>query len=205
MKTINITPQHTVEGSISDPIPGGDSMPVRRLLVIHFTGGASGASSVEAMKQRGVSAHVVVERSGTVRQCRPFNVTCAHAGKSRWQDPKTGKMYGSANSYGIGIEIANAGDDQGALTWAKKQGAKSKMAKHRNGGPTVEWEEYDPRQLETVFALSKALCQRFNLDDITGHDCIAPERKNDPGPCFPMDELREFCGFGRTLPKVHQP
>ncbi len=202
--SITITPHHTVAGSIPDPIPGGASMPVRRLLVIHFTGGASGASSVEAMKQRGVSAHVVVERDGTIRQCRPFDRTCAHAGESRWQDPKTHAKYGSANSYGIGIEIANAGDDPGALAWAKKHGAKSRMAKHRNGGRVVEWEEYDPRQLEAVFALSKALCERYNLDDITGHDCIAPERKNDPGPCFPMEELREFCGFGRTLPVVHQ-
>ena len=53
-------------------------------------------------------------------------------------------------------------------------------------------------------ALAKALCDRYHLDDITGHDCIAPERKIDPGPAFPMADLRAFCGFGKTLPKVHR-
>ena len=44
---------------------------------------------------------------------------------------------------------------------------------------------------------------KVNLDDITGHDCIAPERRNDPGPAFPMQELRELCGFS-GLPEVHR-
>ena len=179
-------------------------MQVRRCIVLHFTGGASGASSVEAMKQRGVSAHVVVERDGTIRQCRPFNEKCAHAGASRWQDPKTGKMYGSANEYGIGIEIANAGSDPVALSWAKKHGGKTRMAKHRNGGPIQEWEEFPDTQIKAVTDLCVALVKQYNLDDVTGHDCIAPERKDDPGPLLPMESIRDACGFGRTLPKVHK-
>ena len=161
-------------------------------------------SSVDAMKQRAVSAHVVVERDGTILQCRPFNEKCAHAGASRWQDPKTGRMYGSANEYGIGIEIANAGSDPGALKWAKKQGYKTRMAKHQNGGPLMEWEEFPDAQIKAVKDLCVALVKQYNLDDVTGHDCIAPERKDDPGPCFPMMNIRDACGFGRTLPKVHQ-
>lgn len=195
---------HRVDGAIDDPIPGGDAMPIRRCVVLHFTGGASGASSVEAMKQRGVSAHIVVERDGVIRQCRPFNVKCAHAGVSRWQDPKTGKKYGTANEYGIGIEIANAGSDPGALKWAKKQGYKTRMAKHRNGGPIVEWEEFPDAQMKAVTALCVALVKQYNLDDVTGHDCIAPDRKDDPGPCLQMEAIRDACGFGRTLPKVHK-
>lgn len=195
---------HLIEGAISDPIPGGAVMLIRRCLVWHFTGGATGASSVQAMKERGVSAHVVIDRDGSIRQCRPFNVQCAHAGKSRWQDPKTGEQYGSANSYAIGIEIANAGDDPGALKWAKKNGAKTRMAKHPNGGPVTEWEEYPAAQLAAVLELSKLLVATYHLDDCTTHEAIAPERKNDPGPCFPVEEMREACGFGRTRPKVHR-
>lgn len=200
---MNVTNAHTVEGAISDPIPGGGPMPTRRCLVWHFTGGATAASSVEAMKERGVSAHVVVDRDGSIRQCRPFNVKCAHAGKSRWQDPATGKKYGTANEYGIGIEIANAGDDPDALKWAKKHGASTRMAKHPNGGPITEWEEYPDVQIKAVKELSQALVKKYNLDDCTTHEAIAPERKNDPGPCFPLEDLRDACGFGRTRPKVH--
>jgi N-acetyl-anhydromuramyl-L-alanine amidase AmpD len=42
---------------------------------------------------------------------------------------------------------------------------------------------------------------RYSLDDITGHDCIAPERKLEPGPAFPMVPLREARGF-KGLPAV---
>lgn len=178
-------------------------MNVRRCLVIHHTAGATGASSVQAMKERGVSAHVVIERDGTIRQCRPFNRKCAHAGKSRWQDPKTGVKYGTLNSYALGIELANAGDDPGALRWAKKQGAKTIMAKHPNGGPMKEWEVFPIAQVKAATELSMALVKRYNLDDILAHSDCAPERKVDPGPAFDMKALREACGFGRTLPKVH--
>lgn len=203
--SFTVTPEHWIEGAIRDVISGGQEMPVRRLLVIHFTAGASGKSSVEAMRERGVSAHLVVDRDGTVIQCVPFNRTAAHAGRSRWKDPKTGESYGSANGYGIGIEIANAGNDDGALSWARKQPgfAGTLKARHRNGGPEVEWERYPQAQLDAVFELAKALVARYHLDDVTGHDCIAPERKDDPGPAFPMAELRAACGFD-GLPVVHR-
>jgi N-acetylmuramoyl-L-alanine amidase len=43
--------------------------------------------------------------------------------------------------------------------------------------------------------LAKALVERYNLDDVIGHEDIAKFRKNDPGPAFPMDALRLSCGF----------
>ena len=179
-------------------------MDVRRALVIHFTGGATGASSVEAMRERGVSAHVVVDRDGSVTQCRAFNRVASHAGVSRWKDPNTGKRFDGMNSCSIGIEIANAGNDDGALKWARKQpGFESITAKHRNGGATQEWEKYPEAQLKAVFDLAKLLVATYKLDDVTGHDCIAPERKDDPGPAFPMEELRVACGF-TGLPVVHR-
>jgi N-acetylmuramoyl-L-alanine amidase len=51
--------------------------------------------------------------------------------------------------------------------------------------------------------VAKVLVACYQLDDITGHDCIAPERKDDPGPAFPMAELRAACGF-TGLPAVHR-
>jgi N-acetylmuramoyl-L-alanine amidase len=155
------------------------------------------------MRQRNVSAHVVVDRDGKILQCRPFTTKAAHAGPSKWRDPQTGQsITTSLNACSIGIEIANAGDEPGVIQWAKKNtGATSIQAKHRNGGPMQEWEAYSQAQLRAVFDLTKALVDQYKLHDVTGHDCISPGRKNDPGPAFPMQDLREFCGFS-GLPVV---
>jgi N-acetylmuramoyl-L-alanine amidase len=202
---MDITPDHFLEGVPRDILPGDRPMDIRRALVIHFTGGATGSSSIDAMRERGLSAHLMVERDGSVTQCRPFNEVALHAGVSRWVDPNTGTRYDGLNAFSIGIEIANAGNDLDALRWARKQpGFASIRATHRNGDKEFEWEEYPEAQLTAVFEISKLLVANYNLDDVTGHDCIAPERKEDPGPAFPMEDLRVACGF-TGLPAVHRP
>lgn len=196
--------EHTLDTATPDRINGGGPMETRRCLVIHFTGGASGTSSIEHMRRVGTSAHLVIERDGKIWQCRPFNRTAGHAGVSRWKDPKTGRLYVGLNSCSIGIELANAGDDAGALKWAKRQpGFQSMIAKHRNGGTAKEWEGYPPAQMAVLKEVAALLVAEYNLDDITGHDCIAPERKEDPGPAFNMQGFRASLGFS-GLPKVHR-
>ncbi len=145
----------------------------------------------------------MIDRDGTIFQCRPFDLTCGHAGpagRSRWRDPKTGLLYDGLNSCAIGIELANAGDATSlAQRWSKLPVTR---ARHRNGGPAKSWETYPDAQLAACQEVTKALVARYNLDDITGHDCVAPERKADPGPAFPMQALREACGFA-GLPVVY--
>jgi len=198
---MKVTDAHWLDEATRDVIAGGSPLPVRRCLVIHFTYGAGAKSSIDYMRSKGLSAHLVIDRDGTIYQTRPFNVQCAHAGRSRWVDPNTGKKYTNLNAHSIGIEIANFGDGIAEHpNWTKLPFVR---AKHRNGGPVQSWEAYPQAQLDSVFVSAKAICKRYNLDDVTGHDCIAPERKNDPGPAFPMLELREFCGF-TGLPQVHK-
>ena len=105
---MNVTPDHFLEDVKREMLPGDRPMNIRRALVIHFTGGATGASSIDAMRERGLSAHLMVERDGSITQCRAFNTVALHAGVSRWVDP-TGKRFDGLNSCTIGIEIANAG------------------------------------------------------------------------------------------------
>jgi N-acetylmuramoyl-L-alanine amidase len=200
---MTITPEHWLSDATREEIAGGSVMDVRRCLVIHFTGGASARSSIDHMRANGLSAHIVIERDGTVYQCRPFNRTCAHAGKSRWRDPKTGIRYGGANSYSIGIELANAGDYMALAT--KQSDLPLVHAVHQSGGRMLYWEAFPRSQYEVCRAIAKLLVERYKLDDITGHDCIAPERKNDPGPAFSnfMRDMRERCGF-TGLPAVHK-
>jgi N-acetylmuramoyl-L-alanine amidase len=160
-------------------------MPVRRFLVIHFTSGASAESSIQFWRTpaaKAASAHLVIDRDGTVYQTRPFDRTCGHAGVSEWQGFK------NLNTCTIGIELANAGNDARlAQRWTKLPLV---SAKHKNGGPYKRWEAYPLAQLAACEAVSKALVTRYHLDDIVGHDDIAPTRKNDPGPAFPLDHLR---------------
>lgn len=192
---MNITPDHWIETAKREPLEGGSPMGTRRFLVIHFTSGATAKSSIEFWRSpeaKGASAHIVIDRDGTIYQCRPFNRTCGHAGKSSW------KGFLGLNSCSIGIELANAGDDP-ALTkrWSNLPPVN---ARHKNGGPLCPWEAYTPEQLASCEAVSKAVVARYHLDDVVGHDDIAPARKVDPGPAFPMEALRVACGF-KGMPK----
>jgi len=205
---MTITPDHWLKGATKSVISGGSEMRIRRLLVVHFTAGASAQSSINFWRTpaaRGASAHIVIDRDGTIFQCRPFNRTCGHVGSGRWVDPNTGRKYTSINSIAIGIEIANAGSNPQVIRWARNNDpnfAGTVNLKHRNGGPVKEWEEFPLEQLVAVTELSQTLVQRYRLDDISGHDCLDPEDRNDPGPAFPMKTLRETCGFN-GLPVVH--
>lgn len=186
---MNVTQDHWLEGAARKPVPGGRGMPVRRYIVMHYTAGASAESSISWWKQpaaKGASAHVVIDRDGTVFQCRPFNMTAGHAGVSRWVDRTSGVEYKNLNSNSIGIELANGGD-----TYPTKfSDLPPVKAKHRNGGPEREWEAYTPEQLAAAEAVCKAIYRRYHIDDVLGHDEIAPSRKTDPGPAFPMAAFR---------------
>lgn len=202
-----ITQDHFVEDAIRDLLPGGNPMTTRRFLVIHFTGGWSAKSAVEYWRTpaaQGANAHVVIDRDGSIRQCRPFNRTCGHAGRnSFWKDPNSSFTARNAgvNACSIGIELANCGDlertsypsTMGA-EWANKTIPRTRL-RHKNGGPLKAWEVYDQRQLDACFQLAVELFQRYHLDDCVGHDDVAPQWKNDPGPAFPMVGLRRTLGL----------
>lgn len=209
MSALAITAEHWLTGGgvAHQPVGIGNPMPIRRLLLIHHTSGASGQSSIDFWRTPaadGASAHIVIERDGRIIQCRAFDRTCGHAGRSKWKDPKTGRIFEFLNACSIGIELANAGDSADALSWARRQpGTGTIRAAHRNGGPAREWETYPAAQLAACTALARLLVAHYNLDDVTGHDCVSPARKTDPGPAFPMQQLREACGF-QGLPTVHR-
>jgi N-acetylmuramoyl-L-alanine amidase len=74
-------------------------------------------------------------------------------------------------------------------------------ARHKNGGPISRWETYPMAQLKALEAVSKAICERYQIDDLIGHDDIAPDRKNDPGPALNLQVLRNACGFSGVIGK----
>lgn len=193
-----ISPGHWYTPASRQPISGGSPMAAVLFLVIHDTCGATGQSSIDMWRTKadGVCAHFVIERNGVVIQCRPSNLTCGHAGVSKWRDPESGDMAYNINYCSIGIELANASADPAALSWARRQpGFRSITAIHPNGGPNREWECYYPAQVAAVEKLAAALIERYGIRSVVGHEQIAPERRDDPGPAFPWEEFRKAIHF----------
>lgn len=167
-------------------------------IIIHFTAGASAESSVKWLcnPQSKASAHVVVGRDGSITQMVPFNTVAWHAGASSY-----GERSGY-NKFSVGIEIDNpgrlrkteAGTFQASFgrTYPADQVIK---ATHRNERAESYWLAYSEPQIEAVFDLCAALCATYKIREILGHEEIAPGRKDDPGPAFPLERLRQRLLF----------
>ncbi|MDH5424988.1 MAG: N-acetylmuramoyl-L-alanine amidase [Gammaproteobacteria bacterium] len=162
-------------------------------VIIHYTAGSSAESSVTSLsnpKQK-VSAHLVVGRNGEIYQLVPFDTIAWHAGVSEWNGRK------GYNKYSIGIEIDNAGilkpNGSGKyVSWFNKTYSPDEVikAKHRNSGAEQYWHQYTEEQINAVFEICECLCENYAIREILGHEEIAPQRKTDPGPAFPLERLR---------------
>jgi N-acetylmuramoyl-L-alanine amidase len=165
----------------------------QKYIVIHYTAGLALKSAEDTFLNRAskVSAHIVIDRDGSVVQMVPFNKRAWHAGVSRWRGLE------GMNSYSIGIELVNAG----RLTWAgdrwitwtgrtvPSQDAITAVHKHEN--TPSGWQLYPEAQLLSVIEVCRAIREAYpGILDLVGHDDIAPGRKADPGPAFPMDAVR---------------
>lgn len=164
-------------------------------IIIHYTAGRDLESAAATLRDPGIkaSAHLVVGRDNNqVRQIIPFNRIAWHAGKSQF-GTRTG-----INRYSIGIEIDNAGRLEKSgnryKAWFGKFYDEVDVFSgiHRNESKVSFWHLYGEGQIETVFSICRTLRDTFNIQYILGHEEIAPKRKTDPGPAFPLDELRNI-------------
>jgi N-acetylmuramoyl-L-alanine amidase len=174
-------------------VPGTGPVIKPRWLVMHYT--ADGGSSAlnwfaSPSNTQKVSAHIVIAQDGTITQCVPFNRKANHAGPSTWKGVK------GLNSHSIGIEMVGYGflGNLGPGKW--KFGGKSipdsdvVVATHKFGTPKGGWPRYPQAQLDAALELARLLVKEYALEDVVGHDDIAPGRKQDPGPTFPMESFR---------------
>ena len=164
---------------------GGAMTPT--LAVLHDTSGRiDKGSSVNwfCSKECPTSAHIVVERDGSITQMVPFNKKAFHAGRSIWK----GREF--CNSFAIGIEIVNPGElDATGKAWFNQTFAGSVRKTTKEHG-TANWIGYTPEQIEAVTEICKALAKQYAIEDITTHWFVSPKRKVDPSPLFPLEELR---------------
>lgn len=169
-------------------------------IIIHYTGGNSLRAAVNTLKNPNIraSAHMVVSREAEVVQMADLNVITWHAGRSGYVFPDHTKN--TFNKHSIGIEISNDGylTKKGDKYYnAFNQEVASEFvveAQHRNSDRVSikYWHTYTDVQIKKVYEICEALIKEYpTIKYILGHEEIAPTRKVDPGPAFPLDDLRE--------------
>lgn len=149
-------------------------------LIIHYTAANLAATLATFMSQNSTSAHLVIDRDGSIHQLVPFNHQAFHAGFSIWDENS------AFNGRAIGIELVNFGWNVAALNATDIITAKHK---HKFVNKN-QWQKYPAEQLASLFKVAKLLLEKYNLQRILGHDDISAGRKQDPGPVFPWDEFR---------------
>ena len=192
-RAFRVALHHLVDVPFSaSPNHAGELVP--EAVVIHYTAGGTGAATWLCNPLAKASAHLVINRAGAVTQLVAFNRRAWHAGRSVWQG-RTG-----LNGWSIGIELENWGPlrRQGDvfLTWTGRQVPRERVGwgTHKHGGRDRWWEVYPAPQLKACIEACRALVAAYpTIATILGHDDVAPGRKRDPGPLFPMAMLKRAC------------
>jgi N-acetylmuramoyl-L-alanine amidase len=176
------------------PSMGGEFKPgAMDTVVIHYTGSPF-KSTINTFQNPTVkvSAHLLIGRDGQIIQFVPFNTVAWHAGESSYQG-RTG-----FNQYSIGIEVENSGPltKSGNIfrTWYGSSMDASDVieATHRNERSPRYWQTYTEEQIQLVKEICELFVDTYDIKFILGHEEIAPGRKTDPGPAFPLDKLRSL-------------
>jgi len=174
---------------------------VPRFLIIHFSGSGDLEGTVDHLTKKGSkkSAHLVIGRNGEMIQLASFDRRAWHCGESQWG------QYKNLNDCSIGIEMENWGklhtDRSGKyISWVGTRVAPDDVdyAQHRNEDEDAPWHKFTHAQIVRCKEVAAELVKTYNLEAILGHDDISPARKNDPGPLFPMDEVRAYCYEKKT-------
>lgn len=180
------------------------------LIVMHYTasGGDTGQGDADFLASAAApaSAHVVVGRGGDVRQIVPFDRKAWHAGQSVWRGRP------NVNDFSIGIEIDNwgrlakaASGEVVSSTGVAVDPGKAVELTHKNETASAFWEVYPEAQLRVLVELTRLLLETYpTLNEIVGHDDVAPGRKSDPGPAFPMERFRSLVQGRGDQPLVRR-
>lgn len=161
------------------------------LVVMHWTAGSTldGAVSWFRNPASQASAHIVIGRDGEIVQCVSLNVQAWHAGVSEW------KGRSGCNQFSVGIEMVNVGE---VFSTAYKTKFKNASGVEVDAKTVVQvagrwYQAYTQTQWTALQSILLELKQLIpTLTEIVGHSDIAPGRKADPGPAFPMRGARSF-------------
>lgn len=181
---------HRTSPNNGGPFPAG----APDTLVLHYTAGDSADWAIDKLCDPTpggrVSAHLVVGRDNTITQLLPFDTIAWHAGRSAWGGRS------EFNNFSVGIEIDNAGrltpvaDHLVSWKGTRYDAAAATQGIHPNESAVAWWHVYPEAQIDRVRQICQVLRQTYPVRWIVGHEEISPGRKDDPGPAFPLDDLR---------------
>lgn len=174
----------------ASPNHGGAVKPL--LLILHYTASLTTQEAVSWFETPAAraSAHLVIGRDGKIVQMVAFDEIAWHAGASEW-----GTLT-DLNRYSIGVEIVDAGKLQRQagrwVDWKWRVVPDDQVVEltHKLESTPAGWQVYTEAQLESALESALALHAAYSFVDIVGHDDVAPSRKRDPGPAFPLLSFR---------------
>jgi N-acetylmuramoyl-L-alanine amidase len=141
------------------------------ILLLHYTGLASVAKAIDWLTrpESKVSAHYVIDEAGSVTQMVAEDMRAWHAGAAVWAGET------DINSLSIGIEVHNAGHEQGLP-------------------------DFPEAQVAMLEALCRDIIARHAIrpERVLAHSDVAPTRKIDPGEKFPWARL-SAAGVGHWV------
>jgi len=184
---------HKLMPVLVHPSPNFGGVIEPQYLIIHYTANGSLSETIRHFNKPAsqVSAHIVIDRDGTVAQCVSFDREAWHCGISRWGD-----LVGM-NPHTIGIELVNWGRlkmrDGKYYAWQATEVPESETVwlPRKVDGKSYFWHTYTDEQVHACFDVAAAIVKHYGLMGILGHDDISPGRKDDPGPAFDWG-IREY-------------
>ncbi len=170
---------HKLEGVTYIPSPNVGGIITPQFIVNHYTAGYDDLGAINTFKNRAskVSAHIIIDRDGTVTQMVPFNRRAWHAGPSKYRG------FVGMNGYAVGIEFDNIGyvrkeADGGYVDYTGKKftpdpGQQLVAAAHpRVGSGMLYWPSYTEIQLAAGMDITRALIGKYSIEDIVTHEEI---------------------------------
>ena len=136
-------------------------------VILHYTS-SDAERAMNTLTRGGVSSHYLInDTPPTLYRLVDEDRRAWHAGDSSWQ----GRTWLNASS--IGIEIVHPGYSD------------SSAGRH--------WYPWNQQQIDALILLLEDILQRHDLppERVLGHSDVAPQRKVDPGPLFPWQQLAD--------------
>jgi N-acetylmuramoyl-L-alanine amidase len=202
--------RHTVRGHIlfdgagkpvrTVPTPSTSRLAEARFVVVHSTSTGDLETTTSALSDSALkgSAHIVVGRDGTIVQMAPFDFATLHAGASVWRGVR------NLNRSSIGIELVNWGrlTRRGSrwVTWSNAAVPAAEVVEVRDPatGTVTGWHRFTEAQLQAVAQLIPVLRWYYpSLEELVSHQQIAPQRKVDPGPAFPLEQMQRVLAAAK--------
>jgi N-acetylmuramoyl-L-alanine amidase len=162
------------------------SMTGLQFVVLHSTWTATSRQATAALADstRSASAHVVIDRDGTVTQLAPFDYATFHAGRGVWRGVS------GLNRHSVGVELVNRGRVRRKNGgWVDIFGGAVPASEVEVSGDSVGWQSYPDVQVRRTVEVLRLLRAAYpSITEIVTHAQINPQ-KQEPGPAFPLDRV----------------